>query len=41
MGASARIREFQERDAEALVSLWQRCGLTRPWNEERLESDEV
>lgn len=29
------IRPFEERDAEAVVSLWRRCGLTRPWNDPR------
>lgn len=28
-----RIRPFQEADAERVVALWQRCGLTRPWND--------
>ena len=29
------IRPFQETDAEAVVSLWQACGLTVPWNDPR------
>ncbi len=27
------IRPFQPADTEAVVSLWQICGLTRPWND--------
>ncbi len=27
------IRPFQPADTEAVVSLWQACGLTRPWND--------
>lgn len=27
------IRQFQASDAEAVVRLWQACGLTRPWND--------
>lgn len=27
------IRPFQESDADAVVALWRRCGLTRPWND--------
>jgi ribosomal protein S18 acetylase RimI-like enzyme len=27
------IRPFQIADEAAVVSLWQRCGLTRPWND--------
>lgn len=30
-----RIRPFEEADEEAVVALWQRCGLTRPWNDPR------
>jgi ribosomal protein S18 acetylase RimI-like enzyme len=26
------IRPFQAADTDAVVELWQRCGLTRPWN---------
>ncbi len=29
------IRLFQETDTEALVALWQACGLTVPWNDPR------
>jgi ribosomal protein S18 acetylase RimI-like enzyme len=27
------LRPYQPRDRAALVSLWSRCGLTRPWND--------
>ena len=30
-----RIRPFEAADEDAVVSLWQRCGLTRPWNDPR------
>jgi ribosomal protein S18 acetylase RimI-like enzyme len=30
-----RIRPFQPTDAEAAIALWERCGLTRPWNDPR------
>lgn len=29
------IRAFEERDTEAVVALWERCRLTRPWNDPR------
>lgn len=29
------IRPFLESDQEAVVALWQACGLTRPWNDPR------
>lgn len=29
------IRSFQPADEEAVVALWQECGLTRPWNDPR------
>ncbi len=28
-----QIRPFQPADAAAVVALWQRCDLTRPWND--------
>lgn len=28
-----RIRSFRRSDTEAIVSLWESCGLTRPWND--------
>lgn len=27
------IRLFEDADEPAVVALWQRCGLTRPWND--------
>jgi len=27
------IRDFQPADAEAVVALWDACGLVRPWND--------
>lgn len=27
------IRRFNTRDTEAVVALWEACGLTRPWND--------
>ncbi len=29
------IRTYQPGDEDAVVSLWQACGLTRPWNDAR------
>jgi ribosomal protein S18 acetylase RimI-like enzyme len=29
------IRPFREADQEAVVDLWSRCGLVRPWNDPR------
>ena len=26
------VRPFQQADTDAVVELWQECGLTRPWN---------
>jgi ribosomal protein S18 acetylase RimI-like enzyme len=26
------VRRFQHTDTDAVVELWQQCGLTRPWN---------
>jgi ribosomal protein S18 acetylase RimI-like enzyme len=28
-----KIRAFRSRDEEAVVRLWEECGLTRPWND--------
>jgi ribosomal protein S18 acetylase RimI-like enzyme len=28
-----KIRAYQAPDEEAVVALWQACGLTRPWND--------
>lgn len=30
-----RIRPFEESDTDAVVLLWETCGLTRPWNDPR------
>jgi ribosomal protein S18 acetylase RimI-like enzyme len=30
---AARIRTFQPADAQEVIELWRRCGLTRPWND--------
>jgi ribosomal protein S18 acetylase RimI-like enzyme len=27
------VREFADADEDAVVELWRRCGLTRPWND--------
>lgn len=32
-----KIRVFQSADEEAVVALWQECGLTRPWNDPRAD----
>jgi ribosomal protein S18 acetylase RimI-like enzyme len=29
------IRPYDPADEDAVVALWQRCGLTRPWNDPR------
>lgn len=28
-----RIRPFDESDTDAVVRLWETCGLIRPWND--------
>ncbi|SDZ51222.1 GNAT family acetyltransferase [Herbiconiux ginsengi] len=33
--AGLRIRPFRASDTEAVVALWDACGLTRPWNDPR------
>jgi len=33
------IRPFRDQDREAVVALWQACGLTRPWNDPRKDID--
>jgi ribosomal protein S18 acetylase RimI-like enzyme len=33
--ASLKIRPFQLEDEAAVVSLWRRCDLVRPWNDPR------
>jgi ribosomal protein S18 acetylase RimI-like enzyme len=35
MTISLYIRAGLESDIEAVVALWERCGLTRPWNDPR------
>ncbi|MEM7428007.1 MAG: GNAT family acetyltransferase [Pseudomonadota bacterium] len=27
------FRAFKDRDQQAVITLWERCGLTRPWND--------
>lgn len=29
------IRPFEPADEDAVIALWERCGLTRPWNDPR------
>lgn len=36
---SRTIRRFQERDRQAVVALWESCGLTRPWNDPNKDID--
>ncbi|MGB7327626.1 MAG: GNAT family acetyltransferase [Rubripirellula sp.] len=37
MRQSIKVRDFAESDESALVSLWNACGLTRPWNDPALD----
>ena len=30
-----QIRPFEPADEDAVIALWERCGLTRPWNDPR------
>ena len=32
-----QIRTFRPEDQDAVIALWQRCGLTRPWNDPALD----
>lgn len=32
---SPSLRPFEERDEDAVIALWEACGLTRPWNDPR------
>jgi ribosomal protein S18 acetylase RimI-like enzyme len=32
-----RIVEIKDADIEPVVALWERCGLTRPWNDPRAD----
>ena len=34
-----RIRRFEENDREAVISLWERCGLIVPWNDPSADID--
>ena len=36
-GAEFTIRAYTPADAEAVVALWEVCGLTRPWNDPRAD----
>jgi hypothetical protein len=33
MADEPTIRPFEDADEAAVVALWQRAGLTRPWND--------
>ena len=33
------VRIFKKSDTEAVVALWERCGLTVPWNDPRKDID--
>jgi ribosomal protein S18 acetylase RimI-like enzyme len=35
LGESMEIRAFLKEDTEAVIALWERCGLVRPWNDPR------
>jgi ribosomal protein S18 acetylase RimI-like enzyme len=37
VGAGFGIREFDAADTDAVVALWESCGLTRPWNDPRAD----
>ena len=32
-----QLRAFREDDTEPVVAVWEACGLTRPWNDPRLD----
>ena len=32
-GDNINLRDFTLADTDAVISLWMRCGLTRPWND--------
>lgn len=34
-----RIRPFRTEDTDAVVALWESCGLVRPWNDPRRDID--
>lgn len=33
------VRSFQPADRARVIALWERCGLTRPWNDPNLDID--
>ncbi len=33
--SAIKVRTAEDADVEALVALWEACGLTRPWNDPR------
>ncbi len=33
------VRDFEEADRSGLIALWERCGLTRPWNDASSDID--
>ena len=33
MTAEISITPITDADVDAVIALWQRCGLTRPWND--------
>jgi ribosomal protein S18 acetylase RimI-like enzyme len=33
------VRPFQPADRAPVIALWERCGLTRPWNDPNLDID--
>ncbi|GAA4287723.1 GNAT family acetyltransferase [Georgenia daeguensis] len=36
-GRTLRFGEIEDSDVERVVALWDACGLTRPWNDPRLD----
>lgn len=37
--AHMEIRAFEPTDESAVIALWMRCGLTRPWNDPKKDID--
>jgi ribosomal protein S18 acetylase RimI-like enzyme len=37
MNDAMRVREAQATDVDAVIDLWERAGVTRPWNDPRLD----
>ncbi len=33
------IRKFTQNDRQSVIALWQKCGLTRPWNDPNRDID--